>query len=265
MINPFIIKKYAALIIVGMFSSIFLLVGTIYYGVPIGIVCMFAGLLTGVIVANLLLKNPFTTMLEGKGILAINLSSTGIMQTFIVKVNPPYIQGKLNGKLVNDVFNRSTVMQLEPPKPANKPAQFLENGGIKIELDKDELNSARFGFFQYPCLIWNNQLHSVLTKDFLSDKEKGAFAEHGILYLNRKTEELTSHIRDFGRYIVETLKPKDNFFANKWVWLIIVVVLIILAALFAPAIINAIKPMMAGVGTAAGAATKAQSAITPIN
>lgn len=263
MLNPYIIKKYAALILAGIFTTVCFAIGSIFYNIWVGLVCYLAGMLVSILIGVLLLKNPFSAMLEGKGILTLNLSSTGIIQPFIVKVNPPFIRGKLSGRFVNDVFNRSTVMQIEPPTIAATPAQFTAEGGINITLTKDEMINARFGFNQYPVLIWNNQIESILTKDFLSDKEKEAFAEHGILYLNRKTEELTSQIRDFGRYIVETLKPKPNWYENKIIWIVIVIVLIILAALFAPALINAIKPIFQGTTTAASAAAKATSAITP--
>ena len=62
--------------------------------------------------------------------------------------------------------------------------------------------------------------------------EKDTFAEHGVLYLNRKMEELTSVVRDFGRHVVETLKPKQSLFKNKWVIVIIIIFAVILLIIF---------------------------------
>lgn len=244
MINPFKWKKYIALIILAMLTPLGWVLAGYKWGILGSIGGLFLGLAIGLFTATLMLKNPFSDMLEGKGILALNLDSTGIITPFIMKVKSPYVSGKLKGSHVTDVFDRDAVMQLSTPINSPNPAVIKDDKTITIVLNEEAYNKARFALYTYPTIIYNEQIKSVLTKDFLGDKEKDSFAEHGVLYLNRKMEELTSSIRDFGRYVVETLKPKTSLFASKWVWIIIIIIVGVLIAMFAPAIMSAIKGSM---------------------
>jgi len=265
MINPFIIKKYAAFIIASMFTTISFAVGLIFYNMLVGIGTMFAGLLVGVLIANLLLKNPFTNMLEGKGILGITLDSTGILRFFNLNVNPPYMKGKIGKQQVNDVFDREAVFNLEPPGKNEGQVKYEKDGKTHIILDNDTSNKARFSSLHYPCVIWNSQINSVLTKDFFSTQEKVVFAQHQVLYLNRTMERLSTDIRDFGRGVVESLKPKDRKLGGKWVMYIVIGFLILLLALFAPYVWQTIQGAMSnGVGKGVSTAIGAAKTINPI-
>lgn len=270
MINVFKLKKWATLLFAGFIPTIFFMVGIQFYGkFWIGLACFAAGLLISLIFGVFLLKNPFTLLLEGKGVLCLDVSSSGIIKPFIANINQPYVRAKLQGEDIEDVFDRQTVSQLADPEKKgqfifitkDKDGQPLKDKGIFFMLPESEYNKARFALFHYPVLIYNSQLKTFMTKDILSEIEKNVFSEHLVLYLNRKIEELTSHIRDFGRYIVELTKPKEGgFFRNKWVWIVILVGLGILAAIFAPYIISAIKGGISTVqSTAVGSA-----AVTPV-
>ncbi len=253
MINPFVIRKYIALTFAGIFPSIGFAIGLMIYnnfwlGLMIMMICMITTSITGIV----LMKNPFSLMLEGKGLIVFDINSTGIIKPFIINVEPPYIKGTLNKKKINDVFNRKTVLSLAAPFKTISNAKYIregeKKGGLKIELTEEEYNQGRFGLFHYPALIWNSQLETIVTKDFLSEQEKDAFAEHGVLYLNRKMEELTSIIRDFGRYIVEMIKPQSSsVFTKKWVWIILIVGLILLLILFATPVLQVVKGSFAKV------------------
>lgn len=251
MFNVFYFKKMAALIMGSLLTVVFFFVGVQFYGLIWGMVLMIVGMILGLLVGNLLLKNPFSDMLEGKGILTLDLNSTGIIKAFIVGVIPPYIKGKFKGGMVDDVFDRDAVMQLQVPKKVASKFSHTDEGNVQIEFSEDMYNKARFQFYQYPVLIWNSQIKTILTKDFLANEEKTAFAEHGVLYLNRKMEELTSHVRDFGRHIVELTRPAGKGMMGKWwVWLIIGFLIVVLVMMFAPKIMEIL-------GGAAGTATKA--------
>lgn len=252
MMNAFVMKKFSVLILSPLISTMCFFVGLQFYGLVYSFAFLGGGLLISVVIGILLLQNPFSMLVEGKGILVIDLTSTGIMQPFIVAVNNPYIQGKFRGKGVSDIFDREAVYNLATPIKNSTKAD-LKNGGVEIKLDEKKYNEARFALFHYPCLVWNSQIGSILTKDFLADQEKAAFAEHSILYLNRKIEELSGYIRDFGRHVVETLKPRENFLQSKWTWIIIVVVLVLLFILFLPSIIEIVG----------GGAAQTKQALTP--
>lgn len=264
MINPFVVKKYAVLVMCPLVTVMCWFVGLKFYGFLMSLCFLFSGLLLSVLIGFLLLKNPFSLLLEGKGILCFDICSTGIITPFIVGVNSPYIAGKVGGKDVKDVFDRKSVFSLAAPVKNKSKAELgvpidgEGTRGIKIVLDEVDYNKGRFALFHYPVLLWNSQVNSILTKDFLADGEKEAFAEHSVLYLNRKMEELTSVVRDFGRYVVELTKPKGSIFSNWWVWVIVGVLVVLLVVLFAPSVINAVSGAMntagGGVATAKGGA-----------
>lgn len=264
MLNPFVLRKYMAILIISVIGSSLFTVGLLYYGILGGVIFFGVGLVCSLIVGNIILSHPFTKMLEGKGILVINIDSTGILQPFIVGVKAPYMVGKLRGKWIKDVFDRSAVSHLAVPHQNSKTAK-LHSGGITIELDEREFNEARFGMFHYPVILYNEQIGSVITKDFLSEMEKDTFAEHGVLYLNRKMEELTSVVRDFGRHIVDTLKPAGNILQNKWTWVVLAIMIIIFAVLFGKPIMNAVSNFSTGAGGAfsSAAGSAGGGAITP--
>lgn len=259
MINSYVIKKWAAFLIVGMFTTTSFAIGSIFYGFLIGVACMLVALIVFTFMGFLLIKNPFTSMLEGKGVLALDMNSTGIITPFVVGLKNPDLFGKVHGKVIKDVFDRQTVMTLTPPVTAKdakiEPVSIDAEGIFHFSLDKENYNKSRFAMLQYPVLIYNGHLNSFMTKDFFSEMEKSAFAEHTVLYLNRNMQELTSLIRDFGRYIVESLKPKTGL-AGKWIWIIIGVFVVILIVMFAPSIISVLKgtgdSAVAAVGGAGG-------------
>jgi hypothetical protein len=240
-INVNLIKKYAALIMVPFISVIMWVVGGLQYGRIGAFFFFFISVIISLVISNILLKNPFTDMIEGKGILVFNVDSTGVIKPFIVSVMSPFIMGKPFGKTIRDIFNRKSVFNLAKPIKNNTPAKIETIEGeqkITITLDEEEYNKGRFALFHYPVILYNNQIKSIITKDFLSVKETGAFAEHGVLYMNRIMEELTSAVRDFGRHVVESIKPKENILTNRWFWIIMVLFFVVMAILFAKPIIE---------------------------
>ena len=180
---------------------------------------------------------------------------------FIISVSQPYVFFKRGGKVLRDVWNRNAQYYLATPKKAGKPIEIKEDGGIKFELSHDEYNKNRFAMFHYPCLIYNERIKSFITKDFLNGEETGAFAEHLLLNTNQQIEEQTIAMRNFARYIGERLKPIGNIFQQPLTWIVIVIALVILAAIFAPKIIE----MLGGSFQSAGGAMQSarQAAITP--
>lgn len=255
MLNPFRMKRYAVLCIGPFFGALAYMIGFRFYGVMGALGFFFASFFLFLIIGSLMLKNPFTAMLEGQGILGINLDSTGILHPFIIAVKQPYLYGKVGGKKFRDVFDRESVFQISEPEATKTPAEIKDDGTIVLTLDKTSYNKARFGFINYPVIIYNQQIDSVLTKDFLAGLERDAFAEHTILYLNRSMEELTASVRDFARYVVESLKPKTDIWSKWWIWVIIAGLGIILLALFWPKI-------SAALGLAKGSGQAIQTAIS---
>lgn len=230
------------------------------------IIGMLASVFIWTLLGGFMIKNPFTDMLEGKGIICMNIDSTGITQPFIVSVNNPYIKGKFRKSVVEDIFDRETANYLKNPKKSHNQAQIDNNGNITFKLTNKELNDAKFGLYGYPMLIYNAQMQSFITKDFLSSIEKSMFAEHTTLYLNQKVSELTGLLRDFGRYVAEQLKPKSSFLTSgPIIAIVVIVIIIILAILMFPMIKGFISPAADGAITAVQSAAGATQAITPVS
>lgn len=244
MMNPFVIKKFSALILTGLLPCVGLAVTTIFYGYWWGLGMMGFFLLLSMMISVLLLRNPFSVMLEGKGLLAIDINSSGVLRMFNMSVNMPHLHGKYNKKVVKDVFDRDAVFQVAKPTSNPIPATVETNGNIKIELDEEKYNQARFALFHYPCVIYNSAIGSIMTKDVLSGQEKESFAKHGIMALNHKVEDLSNHIRDFARHTVELTRPREKWYQNKWVIVIIVVLLAILGIALFPKVVQIIGAAM---------------------
>ena len=178
-LNVFKIKKYAVLCLSTLLPVTFFFVANTFYNFWIGLLALLVAGLLVFIFGNLLLKNPFTEMLEGKGLLILNIDSTGIIRPFICSIEQPYIKGKIGKNIVDDVYDRDSVYNLANAE--KKGVAIIENTEegnkkITITLDETEFNKSRFGLFHYPVLIYNSQVKSLLTKDYLSEKEKDAFA-----------------------------------------------------------------------------------------
>lgn len=253
MVNPFRIKRLAAFALAGWLPGIGLAAGFMFGGMWVGLGAFFGLTILMIFVGGALVSNPFTKMVEGRGLLALKVDSTGIITPFMLRVQSPFIRGKVNGKEFRDAFDRETVFSLTAPREVDEAAVGEENGGIKFSLSEKKLNEGRFALFHYPVILYNAQLQTVITKDWFADEEKKAFAEHGLLYLNRITEDLTTHTRDFGRHVVDLLKPGESIFQNKWFWIIVVAGLLILAVFFLPPLIEGFQGSMGGAVSLPGA------------
>ena len=250
MLNPFIIKRWIATTLSGFFPTLSFAICTVFYSYWIGLASFFITFIIMFFLTKILLSNPFTDMLEGKGLLVISIDSTGIIKPFLIGLKQPYVTGSLDGEKVRDVYDRNTVYQLAAAAKNCGKQEKTKDGKVIITLDDEKFNKSRFGMYQYPVLLYNKQVKSLITKDFLSEQEKESFAEHGILYLNKKMEELTSVVRDFGRYVVELTKPKEEFWKNKWLWFFLIGGIILLALLLGKPVIEQFMSLGKGVGGA---------------
>ena len=254
MLNPFVIKKWGALMLSGLLTTIMFFVGLQFFNFIYALMFMGLGVVLSSLLGNMLLDNPFRAMTEGKGVLCINLDSTGVIRPFIMSVKAPYIEGLLNNKMARDIFDREAVYNLAEPQNVGFVQQGKgqdEKARMLFVLNEEEYNRGRFALFHFPVVIFNEQINSIITKDFLSNAEKGVFAEHGVLYLNRVMEDLTSAVRDFGRHVVETLKPKGKGISPSVFWIILIVIIVILLVLFAPKLFPALSQAASGLQGAA--------------
>lgn len=227
MINPYVIKKWGSLIVASLLPSFFFVLMMSSLGFLWAIIGMLVGALLAIMVGSMMLKNPFSDLLEGKGLLSLNLTSTGILQAFIMPFDKNFIRGYLNGEEVEDYFDRESTFLMNAPKKAASVVHKSENGDLLFKVSNKELQDSRFAFNQYPVLIYNSMSNSFFSKKQLGDFEKKIISYNKLIFLTKKVEDLTVSVKNFARHIVDTLKPKKNGGAlPMWVMMIIIVVVI---------------------------------------
>lgn len=267
--NLFKVKKLGAFFLVGFipFISFFCLMWTMA-DLMTSIIGFLITLFPCVFIAPKLIDHPMMKMIEGDGLLVLTFDSTGRIDPFIAKVAHPWLRGWFKGREVETIFDRDNTLYLTPPKvvearssllgktkamlrmgagasvppershaPAPASVQDPDIEELVLRIPKAERDSVMFGFGSFPVLIYNKNMETFLSKTALSNMEKNAFIKHQVIYLNKKVEELTRHLRDFARYIVEQTKPKGGLgvFGKWWLWLMVFVVIIVLVMLVLPA------------------------------
>jgi len=211
-----------------------------------------------IIIGNKMLRHAFTNMIEGKGLLAFILDSTGIMACFNVLVNAPAMKGIFNRKGVADVedtYNVDLMHRLIVPRDATltKAVTFDRDETGKIVLGEsvdvlvlphgDSKYDNLFAFENKPAFIYNKVLGKFLSRDALAKFEKDIMLKHNALNILRKVQEIDINFRNFGRYAGELLHPKKGFLSNnpiiKYIIIAAIVGLIIMVILmFLPGLIQ---------------------------
>lgn len=258
MINPFKIKKWSALIIAGVIPSLFFMLIVNINGFLWAIGAMMLGILISLIIGTILLNNPFSDMLEGKGLLAINLSSTGILQFFILPFSKNFLKGVLNGEEIEAYFDRKGANVMNAPKVLkNTHVQKTDKNGLVFHIDENDLSDSRFAFNQYPVLIYNSMSGTFFSKEQLAEFEKKIISFDRLVFLTKKIEELTIGVKSFGRYIIDNLKPK-KLGGGLPPWVLIILIMIVVG-------IIVMMLLKSGGGGAIGQAISGASNSMPTN
>lgn len=276
MISFYKLKKQAVFILLGIMPlMIFLLVffPTIKYyeleglrfmyldplNVIISVLAAVGSALVIMYLGNRLLRHAFISMLEGKGLLAFILDSTGLMASFNVKVDAPKMKGEFlqkNAADVEDIYDMDLLQRLIVPRDAIQTKAKVyttdEKGNITITdeikevlvLPEDRNYDNRFSFENRPVLIYNKVMGKFLSRDALGKYEKDIEIKHNALNILSKVLNIDESFKNFGRYIGESIKPKkQGFFGSNAVKLIIIVAIIALIVfvilLFVPGLLSA--------------------------
>jgi len=248
MINPYKIKELTGLIIPQFLTVIVTLIVTIMYGLMMGSIFAMLSMVVGYVVGKAIIKNPFSTMLKGEGLLTIPLDSTGVLKPFICTYKKGFLENIEKG--IKAPFDRAVVHNFNPPenKSDSDIVRDKDTDDLYMKISKDKFNASRFSMNQYPVLLWNDQIQSFITKDWLSEKESKTFSRHQIIHANKMVQELVRDIRNFGRYIADNATKRfANIFANPImqyaIWIIIIGLIGFLLVKFGP-------QLMGGVGDA---------------
>lgn len=193
----------------------------------------------GIFLYGMIVRHPFLSVLEGAGLLVMTYDSTGVIDTFIAQVVPPFVRSKFMKEPADSLYDREGVFYLKAPKKAEVTSKG-RNGKVEMIMsyNKKDENDITFAFGSLPCLIYNKNMQCFLTKKALSAIETESVIKHLVIYLKKKTEELTSVLRDFARYVVETTKPqKQKSIWNNWMfWIGIAILAMLVIYMFWPQI-----------------------------
>ena len=197
MVNIFKIKRLVSYIIQPIITLttfiIFILFGwgllwSIIFSVIMSIVTAFA--------MHKWTKHPIISALEGDGIVVLNIDSKGVIKFMLGKIFPEL----------------DTVKIVLPNRK-------------ELIFKRDELTYLLFGSdIGLPVLLYNENLSIPLTKEDLANKEK-MYIEHIALEILHKSSELSKHMRDFARYVIEQMRPKR--FSLDWKIILIIIIIFI--------------------------------------
>jgi len=242
----FKIKKWIAILLACSITTGFYGFGNLY-GMLGGLVGMLIGMLLSLILANVLLITPNRLVEEGEGLRVLDLNSTGVIQSYIVKIIPPKVMGTFGSKKFVSHYDRKITYNFKTPKDGAMEQD--DKGNIHILLKNDSFNSNRFMFNGAPALIFNSMTGTFLNKDFFAEQEKTLLSLHSILlYMNENVSNLVVSLKDFSRYAINSLGKKDfgEIFKNKFVIILLVILLGGLALVFFPQIMEAFKVFSGG-------------------
>lgn len=207
------------------------------------------------IVNNKAVRHAFTEMLEGKGLVSFIIDSTGVIGSFIARVDAPNMDGVVPGatiKNVEDIYDTDILHRLLVPKKIGMAQAITyepgKNGGIVLGETKNVLilpdqkdeSKHLFSFMNRPVFIYNKVIGQFLSRDALAKFEKDIQVKHNAQNIFSKVQSTDVSFRDFGRYIGETVRPKKKglfggspylkYFIYGIVIILIIVILIILIA-----------------------------------
>ena len=188
-------------------------------------------------ISNLVSSTPWVRIVESDALLCLNISSTGIIEPYLLQVEAPYAIGRIRGKLRKLFFDRGGIFYLLNPK---KGVLKEENTTITVSFEKNNYNATRFDLQGVTTFLYNEQLNNFLTKDFFAEKEQQLFLKNQAFSIHTQLEEVSKQLNYYASYINEKLL-KGKFLGLDPLLLILAVGIILVAILFGPNIIDLIN------------------------
>lgn len=184
-----------------------------------------------VLVGGLFINNPFREMIEGKGVIVFDITSSGIIKPFVAYPNMPYIDIKVGKTWFRSIYNRAIGMYLKMPEKAK-----LDDKGknLKFELPKEKYSKTYFSLADKPVLFWNSKLKTFLTKEVLAEKENALMVENTALQTLDQVRGMRHDLHELTRTVVDQFKPNSlmELLKNPVFVFIVVIVTIFLIFMF---------------------------------
>lgn len=264
-LNQNLLKKYFTLFIIGLIPT------TVFFGFQLFypkefLIATAAFVLTAVVmvfIGSSVITDPYRTMVEGGGYLALTFGSNGIFEPFNLRTDGRVMKGLIKGMgNIKTVFDRSLlnylaepregeIGQIEVPMKSGKTETY-----VLLALQKKKATSALFRQDQQGFFIYNKKLKTFITKEFLSEKENYLYTHNAAIQLLISLEEFATTL---DRYSIHVMELLGRNLAKHWKWLAIALIIILIGG----AIIIFWPDIMHLLGGAGNAISKTTSAVVP--
>jgi hypothetical protein len=189
-----------------------------------------------ILLAWLLFRHPLLSWIEGSGLIAADINSTGIIPWYKVTI----AQSRMTigiGKGIKSFFNRKLFEPLAiSPKTLEATEQTDSNGEEEIvfRLKKEDYPRAIFGTTPSKnILFFNGKSLRVVTKEWIASGEDKLLADHMLYDLKESVDTLGEQMGPFAKYIVEIMaRALGGFKMPSW-WIIIIIVVLLAVGYFA--------------------------------
>ena len=203
-------------------------------------------------------NHPFLKVLEGEGLPILSFGSSGIIQPYLATPRTPEMSFTIFGKKITQMLSRPAGFSLRPAKPA-----VLEESAdeLVIRIPKKNIEDKVFNVLGRPGFVYNEATATLITKDLLSEKERGLFVDHNALYIVRKIEEVSSNIKENADLAIALLGKKKMNIPPWLIYIAIAGAVLLLLYLAWPSI----QGFLGGVsGVGSKAVGGAGAAVTPL-
>lgn len=222
MFNPYVIRRHFANLLVGTLPLCAFVYGVYTFGLNNAIFIGASVLLVCMIASAKMTNHEFRDMLEGKGIITVKLESTGVFDFRVLQVANGRIFGNLWGKNINEPYNPELLYTLYAPEIHDNGYSVVKYKDAVKNVEKDLLvidiekfRRYKFGFKQYPMLVYNSVTKTLLTKGDLGDIEK-MIASHNVFVANERAKDLNRSLLDFSRAVVDKEFSLKGVEFGKW-------------------------------------------------
>lgn len=220
--------------------------------------------------------NPWIRAIQGKGILIMDINSTGVGKVYnaIVRNNPiGGVDLEIDfggGNVEKMAYERSITHRIKAPIKAiisfAKGKRTIDNSqepGVMIKLTDDKYQQSIWKFDYLTFAFYDSVAGVLLTKPVLSDTEKQLMIEYISLNEWRELKSLNIQMRNFTRGIFDMIANKMGGLASNPMIIIIIVIVVLLvivvaAIIFMPGLAEQV------LGTGKQVAQQTTQAITPL-
>lgn len=189
-----------------------------------------------IIISQILLASPFfVQVMDGNGILLLNLNSSGLIPVGLAKIKFNKFGQRLFSFKINNVdntklYNRDSIWHLKPAMDGTYEILRNEKGNkiYKIELDEAAYYDSNYRIEAIPCIIWNSQQGKFLSKSELGDQETSNLLKMISLNEQKELRELKESIDNFLRDYADKLNNLTSSLSENPLFKVIIIIVILL-------------------------------------